>query len=71
MAYSLFFHANQTNDVTLMTSSGANNNKSDYVESCEDLTARSDNSTELSTIIEEIVQMHEDINTALREFSTP
>ena len=54
----------------MATSSSANDDDSDYVEFHKNLPASSENSPELTTIIEEIVQMHDDINTVLEEFST-
>ena len=63
--------ADHDSDVTSVASSGANNSDSDYVELYKNSPASSDNSPELETIIEKIVQMHNDVNTAIRYFSTP
>ena len=49
----------------LESSSGANKDDSDYVESRKKSPEISDNSTELATLIEEILLMNNDVNTAL------
>ena len=50
---------------------GANDDDSEYVEFRKKLPASLDNSLELGIIIEEIVEMYDDVKTALKEFSTP
>ena len=55
----------------LVASYGVNDDNSDYVQLRENLLARLDNSPELTTIIEDILQMHNDVNTAFKDFSTP
>ena len=63
--------ADHNSDVTSATSSGANDNGSYYVELHRNTPSRSDNSLEPKTIIEEIVQMHDDVNTVFKYFYTP
>ena len=63
--------ANQGSDVTLVASSGTNNYDSDYAESHKNSPASSDNSPELATSTEEILQMHNSVNTAQEELYTP
>ena len=63
--------SNNNSDVALVENSGANDNNSEYVESWKTSPTISDNSTKLKTLIEKIVEMHNDTNTAIKEFYTP
>ena len=62
--------ADNNSVITSADSSGANDNYSEYVELCENYPARLDKSTDPETIIEEIVEIQNDINTSLEEFPT-
>ena len=63
--------ANHNSHITLAASSSVNDDDSYYVESRNNLPTRSYNSPELETFIEEIMQMHDEFNTALEVFPTP
>ena len=63
--------ANHDSDFTSAASSGTIDDDSYYVEARKNSPARLDNSPDIETFIEEILQMHDDVNTVLKEFSTP
>ena len=65
------FNADHDSEVTSADGSGTNDNNSKYVESRKKLPVISDNRPELKTIIEEIIEIQNDANTELEEFSTP
>ena len=63
--------ANHNSDVTSADSYGANDDDSEYMESRKNLPASLEKIPDLETRIEEIVEMHNDVNTVLEDFSSP
>ena len=53
-------------DITLAASYGANNDKSDYSKLRKNSPASLENSPDFEALIEKIVHMHDDFNTALK-----
>ena len=63
--------ANPESDIVLVASSGESNGKSDYIESCKNLPASSENMPEIVGHISKLEQMHEFAAVNIRDFSQP